>query len=410
MHHAQHGTHGSGVAHTEELPPPAGSHARSVSAGRLPEAVVIVTHHKTGTVMAGCIVWVLGDQMKKRCGHHTTTPYVTDEILKMEDLGMHMKRARAASQEAGVTPVMNPYLILRTDHAPKAVCFDTAGPAKDLGSSAVVPVSWGKDKRACQKQKHVDCPCHGGTQCCRSIGKCHFREPEHADVTYLHFIRNPADIVLSAYSYHLQDPPVEPWLKRSMAPSQRKRILASLQEWGVANETMEMARAAAPEGANFWKFLRSLPEDAGVLAELARSEGNMWRMARLAHRWRMIGHARNIRYEELQANPISALGPLLDTVSSACFIKHNASIMEKLVGTCHTKSWSKKKIESSNHVDTSSTDVQARRAAILLGNPGARAVLEKLQAALGYVKGQWSGMPLDALQAAESGQNATRRA
>eukprot|EP00955_Chlamydomonas_euryale_P062176 358304-Chlamydomonas_euryale.AAC.1 len=38
---------------------------------------------------------------------------------------------------------------------------------------------------------------------CGSVGKCHFWEPE-ASVLYVHVVRNPLDVVVSAYAYHKQ--------------------------------------------------------------------------------------------------------------------------------------------------------------------------------------------------------------
>ena len=44
------------------------------------------------------------------------------------------------------------------------------------------------------------------------MGRCYLAMPVGLRMGYLHFVRNPISVVVSAYLYHTQDPPPEDWI------------------------------------------------------------------------------------------------------------------------------------------------------------------------------------------------------
>lgn len=109
------------------------------------------------------------------------------------------------------------------------------------------------------------------------------------------FIRDPRDLIVSGYFYHRRG--AEPWT-RIEAPTP--------EDWVFANGVVPEGLRAA--GTSFARYLQSLPEEEGLLAELEFRAGHLESMARwpVSHRHIVI-----YRYEEVVGNEAACLRDLL---------------------------------------------------------------------------------------------------
>lgn len=99
--------------------------------------------------------------------------------------------------------------MLKTGSAPDEVCFDTAGIARNALESSMLSGHKGFEESGARCRD--PCPCHNGVTNCLDLGVCYSAEPL-PHLLWVHVIRNPVNIVISAYNYHRIDPPIEEWL------------------------------------------------------------------------------------------------------------------------------------------------------------------------------------------------------
>ena len=57
-------------------------------------------------------------------------------------------------------------------------------------------------------------PCNSRLDSVLGMGRCYLPLPAGPRTGYLHFVRNPISVVVSAYLYHTQQPPPEDWIWR----------------------------------------------------------------------------------------------------------------------------------------------------------------------------------------------------
>ena len=106
----------------------------------------------------------------------------------------------------------------------------------------------------------------------------------------VHFERQPTETVISAYLYHSQEPPPEPWVHSRHPCAVRTRPTQALRRFadaaGVPSGQLEAVTALChqlqPPNASFHQALRSLPASAGVrlvATWMISSQGDLLRMA-----------------------------------------------------------------------------------------------------------------------------------
>ena len=251
----------------------------------------------TGTAAIGCIVGAISAHLDVSCRHSALPIYVNDG-LTAASVGYYTEVARAAAVDRFGAAV-EPFLLLKTGTGPQEVCYDTVTLSQGVSDFRHISEHPRLPGRLCPSS----CPCHNGVTNCLEIGSCHAAEPL-ADLLWVHVIRRPMDVVLSAYAYHTQDPAPEAWLRLL---SIRHYALYLSQE-GVDNATLTRLGVYKPlyAGMSYWHFLRMLPEQEGVILEFMRSLAEMWQMARFHLRFSRLPGATVVRYEELQANPRQA--------------------------------------------------------------------------------------------------------
>jgi hypothetical protein len=83
----------------------------------------------------------------------------------------------------------------------------------------------------------------------------------------VHFVRNPWDVVVSAYWYHLQTPAPETWIDKPLSTR-----LGMMREAGVPPEQLAAFGTGEEQAAmSYGDTLRALPDEAGVQLEFWRS-------------------------------------------------------------------------------------------------------------------------------------------
>ena len=335
----------------------------------------------TGTVAMGCIAGAISMYLDVHCQHSLTPVYVNNG-LTASAVGFYADLARSAAVERfGAAP--EPYLLLKTGSGPEESCFDTANMTREALMVRHTPGSstWHSNRpgRLCPSS----CPCHEGVSNCLQIGSCFPSEPL-ASLFWVHVIRRPLDVVLSAYAYHTKDPAPEAWLHEQQI-TQYARFLASQ---GADNATLLQLGCFDPalSGVSYSVYLRSLPEPQGLLLEFLRSSAGMWNMARLYLGLARLpaGRSEVVRYEALQMDPSLALSRVLQAVATPCLLRHRGDLHAEILRACHTPSWSAAKRAKSNHVGKYSTADRQRRGELLLSNGIARDHLLRLESMLGY--------------------------
>ena len=332
---------------------------------------------RTGTAAVGCIAGAFTAHLDVLCQHSLTPVYVNNG-LTASAIGFYADLARSAAFERfGAAP--EPYLLLKTGSGPEESCFDTADMTREALTVRHSSTHSMRPGRRCPGS----CPCHEGVSNCLQIGSCFASEPL-ASLFWVHVIRRPLDVVLSAYAYHTQDPAPEAWLHEQQI-THYARFLASQ---GADNASLQQLGCFDPalSRVSYWSYLRSLPEPQGLLLEFLRSSAEMWRMARLHLRLSRLpaGRSEVVRYEALQADPSLALSRVLQAVATPCSLRHRGQLQAGLLRACHTPSWSAAKRGNSSHVGKYSAADRQRRVELLLSNGIARDHLLRLESMLGY--------------------------
>lgn len=140
------------------------------------------------------------------------------------------------------------------------------------------------------------------------------------------FIRDPRDLVVSGYFYHRRG--AEPWT-RIAAPT--------ASDWSFANG--HVPRAVRDAGTSFAAYLRSVDEEAGLLAELSFRRHHFDSMRAWPE-----GHPDIVthRYEQIVGREVE--------VFRALFRFYGLSFVQRIVGGWLAKRYSFKKIASDPHV------------------------------------------------------------
>lgn len=212
------------------------------------DLVIGLSHHKSGTGQLGCILFNAAK------GAGIPEPLYVNDEARIENMTAYLA-------SLGVKP--HRPAIFATGHVLwSQVCYTQSQ------AGAAVQCPW----RA---------PCKCTDDACTEfrntleIGNCVFHLPA-LDVALVHTVRNPIDVVVSAYLYHSQDRTPEGWL--SLEAKYYSGIVGAL---GVDPEPLEeLGFSTAPANVTFGQLLQSLPPDQGVELEFWRSLPELYDMAR----------------------------------------------------------------------------------------------------------------------------------
>lgn len=116
---------------------------------------------------------------------------------------------------------------------------------------------------------------------CASIDQ----DPQEQEIPIAHVVRNPVEILISAYLYHQQDPPPEEWLYNPK-PDALEILPMELQE----------KYAEIP----YYKVLQQLPPELGILVEFTVENEAIYRMARNYRDMAEKDYALNLHFENFK--------------------------------------------------------------------------------------------------------------
>ncbi|EFN58165.1 expressed protein [Chlorella variabilis] len=182
-------------------------------------------------------------------------------------------------------------------------------------------------------------PCAGDGSAALSLDGCYFSFPT-VPVGVLHFVRDPWDVVTSAYWFHQQEPAPEAWIDVEF----RRRALAMVAE-GVPRVALEALGLDLGASQSYGELLRTLPEEVGIQLEFWRSVPDLYAMARQYQFFRLHPGGLQLRYEDLQ----SRWSAWVARIGARFYPRHVAALVDK-AKACDVGNWSKDKLAKSNHV------------------------------------------------------------
>ena len=385
-----------------------------------PEFMLVMTSHKTGTVLTGCLMEAVQHVMEAHSCNQGSSKIqlpikcINDHVIFDTAYFRHRHVSRSgakarvrnyhghdrAPMDVGLSTGSTaqghppsafpspssqhlPLAIFRTGYPPDITCLDQEASTQcdQLGAAGGIRIR--------PSMLRMGCPCTRGSLNCSSVGRCHFtrdRSRSWGTVTgrmsaFL-VVRRPIDVILSAYSYHKQEPPVEQWLKEDKFQSYVKLFEIS----GGFSKDLVVAikgHALKHHNSSYHDYLVGQSESKGLIAEFMHSSMALWQLARAKALSRASG-IRVVRYEDLIKDPIETLTPFLLSSLSPCL---NATLINSTLKeeakACSVNTWSSEQIANNSHV-THNASVNRQRAALLLESPFIAAEIRRLNRALGY--------------------------
>ncbi|KAG1675905.1 hypothetical protein FOA52_001562 [Chlamydomonas sp. UWO 241] len=358
------------------------------------QGAVFITHHKTGTSLVGCIAGALARRIEAAC-NHTITPVYVNNDLTAGVTGYYLAQTKAIAEQRHGAAATAPYMLLKTGEAPLEYCYDSEEMERSRHTIVDFPAShpiW--PGAACATPREWPpgvgtCPCNGNKTDCFSLGTC-FGASADSKLLYVHVVRDPLDVVVSAYSYHRKDPPPEPWLMYLLVEHLLNMLKATAMDPGLLDAVFDNRSQPAMK-STYWAALRTLPEEKGLQLEMLRSSISLWPTARLAQR----GGSTLVRYEDLMHDMAGTLSRILKPLNTPCMAAAAAktgpgSLLAETEAECSPAKWSAGKqadptqIQAQAHRGSYTPEDKARWVGLLISWPYARRVIPELQLLLGY--------------------------
>jgi len=334
--------------------------------------MVIVSHHKTGTALAGCFVSRVIISLARLGEKQPVSAYV-NSFLTSEKISLYLRATRVLTNEYPYARV--PYLILKTGNSPLEVC---AG--EELSQGTSVP------QRCAERGLQNDCPCYGNATNCLSIGNCVQEFPVNSNITWVHLIRHPLDTVISAFYYHTREVSPETWLHETK--------ITDVAEWlirmGIPIDLLEHIGALNAHHLSYRQFLLSLPASQGLLLEFLRSSIDLWQMARLYQRLMHLPNAIILRFESFQLSFAASAEEWLLRMPLPCTAKRTCleNVLDDVSKHCNMRHTGRSLTPRHEHVHEHNSTVRDSAAQMLMLVPFVRDQVCLLERILGYVSKQ----------------------
>ncbi|PSC71515.1 Sulfotransferase domain [Micractinium conductrix] len=207
----------------------------------------------------------------------------------------------------------------------------------------------------------------------------HLPQPSRGALGVVHFLRNPWDIVVSAYWYHSQKKAPEGWLNGKWEDFFRLMGKTGVPLQRLADLGLGAVQQHA--GQSYAEVLRALPDEQGVQLEFWRSAPAMYAMAR---QYGILQHhpdAQQVQFEQMMASFEATWRGILQ--------RYYPQVLERVmkgVQECDPGSWDQEKVAVSAHVTSSKHPPEAkdRLLRVLATQPDIRRHLCELTPAVGY--------------------------
>lgn len=383
----------------------------SIGSNTHPEFILVITSHKTGTALTGCLFEAIQRVAASYCHQKIPIDYFNDHSLldasfwtgqyialmgRSSSLRQGAHRSTRSTTQASIkhrASQPRPLAIFRTGYPPQMICIDQGIVSRrSRQCTPLAPTGGGGRRIVRASMVNIGCPCMNGRLNCSSIGHCDFAKSnpasqrsraKRARIDVILVVRRPIDVVLSAYAYHRQEPPVEEWLDRDKFKSYVRLFeMSGGFPFSLTADIEGHDRKWAE--LSYHAYLSRQDERKGLLAEFMHSSLSLWQLARARSLAIKSGRARVVRYEDLQRDPATTLEPFLLSSLSSCLNATlvNVTLVEESK-VCNLNTWSSELRSKNSHVTHNAT-VNQRRAAILLESPYVKAELARLDLALGY--------------------------
>jgi hypothetical protein len=207
---------------------------------------------------------------------------------------------------------------------------------------------------------------------------------------FFNIVRNPIDLVLSAYSFHISRPKSEPWMHR---PHPVMWTSAKLRWAGADDATLEtigLADAQDQPEISYVDMLTRLPVESGILMEFWHSLPEMLSMARQYRLLKGQPGAFQARFEALRDEYNATL---LAGLEHLRFGEASQGMLDAtVVGGCDPGVWTAEQRAASDHVTTGKKEGEKEAAqAALMGYKPARDILCQLCDELDYTDARCGG-------------------
>jgi hypothetical protein len=326
------------------------------TASLLPDLIVNLNHHKSGTAQLGCFF----TEASKALGY--SIPHYIDGDTGVQDIVKFYSQAQYNAKKD-----KEDVAILKIGHALVADCYAAVEfttrcpgkcPCKPLASgSGLEKLCFNTDTTGCQ----LAIPA--------------------VNIKFAHAIRMPLDIIISAYLYHSQvpPPPEETWLT-TMKTFQFGEWLLTL---GVNHDAISrMFSFDIP----LHDFLVSLEPEEGVVVEFWWRLYQLYAMARQKKMLQSHAGYIPVRFEDMQDSFNATVRAVLNKLGLAKD-KNNGNKIDAVldaVQTCNPQAWTDGKRETSNHISSADANTKANLWQALLKDHTIVKHLCQVTAELGY--------------------------
>ncbi|GMH35528.1 hypothetical protein BSKO_03396 [Bryopsis sp. KO-2023] len=218
------------------------------------------------------------------------------------------------------------------------------------------------------------------------LGACKViqQDPQTAVIPVAHVVRNPVEVLISAYLYHQQDPPPEEWLYNAK-PDALEILPMDLQE----------QYATVP----YYKVLQQLPPELGILCEFTVEMEEIYRMTRNYRDMALLSSAKNLHFESFKKEFEQTVKTALDHLEITKK-KGSEKVMQiaMIFDLSSMPEIERRAYQVENHITEGKHDKDDLRK-MLYSNTTTRAMLNKLATQMDYPTAFPSletGVPLEA--------------
>ena len=353
-----------------------------------------LVHHKTGTYQMDCIQKTLA---KKGKFHRSSVNWPCTLDIKLTETAI----------ETCLDTVPEAYRpgMFKANHGLEQVCLDNIHPCQTL----------------VMQQSSVACTKNSLKEVAIESSKCTYpinTLSSHINFAVLHQIRNPIDVVISAYLFHRTLPSSEPWIVRDHWRRPKFKFALELYWQGASQEDLAhygfegidtaiaddappdatftdlidsyQNSTAANEKVNYGDIISRLPLEHGILMEFWHSLPEVWSMARqyqlLEEQQKTV--ALQIRFEDLKLKFNETILNVLDQLNLQ---RMRPGLGKKVLlnaivqGGCDPNAWSEEQRKRSSHITAGKGGDDKKKAEeILMAYPPAKEHLCKIAGILGY--------------------------
>lgn len=234
--------------------------------------------------MAGCILGSTVEMTGDLPGYKSAYIYRNHDLTTVDMYGVYKNKRRRNN----ITK-----LIFATGRIPKVTCLDL----ETLDTTEFNGIDEGQSRRAICNPSGT--PCYRGHSNALSLGDCFYDLP-NLRTKILHFVRDPFDVIVSGYLYHMGLPKIEEWLFNLPMD----KYMNWLMTVGVKQEVLVRLGVMSTNvsSLSYGTFITRMPADIGVVIEGWRALPTVWEMTRFHAFLSKQQNSLQLRFEDWKSN------------------------------------------------------------------------------------------------------------